>query len=135
MENTGQGSCLCGSVSFEVIGTCQNFFICHCEFCQKDTGTAFAANLFYHGAQIRWLSGQESVKKFSLSHSRHVKSFCTNCGSALPSIENNGELVLIPAGCLDTPIKVDPNAHIFMKSKADWENKLADLKEFESFPN
>jgi hypothetical protein len=41
------GSCLCGAVQYEVIGDPYNILICHCESCQKATGSAFMANSWY----------------------------------------------------------------------------------------
>ena len=46
MTKSIPGSCLCGAVRFEIRGSLERFFLCHCRRCQKDTGTAHAANLF-----------------------------------------------------------------------------------------
>ncbi len=35
---TVSGSCLCGSVRFDVDGDFEWFYLCHCRHCQKDTG-------------------------------------------------------------------------------------------------
>ena len=35
-----RGSCLCGKVTFEIEGNFEQFFLCHCERCRKDTGSA-----------------------------------------------------------------------------------------------
>ena len=129
------GSCLCGKIKFEVEGTFESFFLCHCKYCQKDTGSAHAANLFSSISRLNWLSGLEFVKKFNLPGTRHSKSFCTNCGSAVASNQSEGKLVVVPAGCLDVPIEVKPTAHLFVASKANWENNLSAIQEFEGFPS
>ena len=46
------GSCLCGAVKFEVHGDFDSFYLCHCRYCQKDTGSAHAANLFSQSRQM-----------------------------------------------------------------------------------
>ena len=51
-----KGSCLCGEITFEIIGEFESFFLCHCERCRKDTGSAHAANLFSSSARLIWLS-------------------------------------------------------------------------------
>jgi len=79
-----KGSCLCGEVTFEIEGEFENFFLCHCERCRKDTGSAHAANLFSSTAKLRWLSGEDKAKIFNYRSEGHIKSFCSNCGSALP---------------------------------------------------
>ena len=135
MKNINKGSCLCGKVTFEIVGNFDSFFICHCKHCQKDTGSAFASNLFSTNAKLKWLSGESNVKNFTLSDTRHAKSFCIDCGSALPSIQDEGKLLMAPAGSLDSLVNIKPNSHIFMKSKAQWESELDDLETFNQFPS
>lgn len=134
MSNKSAGSCLCGKVKYEVEGNFESFFLCHCKFCQKDTGSAHAANLFSTNSTLNWLSGNDLVKTFNLPSTRHIKSFCSNCGSATPSIQNEGKLIVVPAGSLDVPVKIKPNAHLFVGSKANWEKGLEDLLAFDGLP-
>lgn len=127
------GSCLCGIVSFEVHGDFESFYLCHCKHCQKDTGSAHAANLFSSSAKLTWLAGSDSVTTFTLPGTRHKKGFCKFCGSALPIIHEVG-LLAIPAGCLDTEVSMSPTAHIFTSSKAVWDKGIGDVPEFERLP-
>lgn len=128
------GSCLCGTAKFEVKGEFESFYLCHCQRCQKDTGSAHAANLFSQSAKLTWLAGSGSVTTFTLPGTRHSKSFCKFCGSAMPSTHNTG-LLVIPAGCLDTEVSMLPTAHIFTSSKAVWDRELGGLPKFEGLPN
>ena len=127
------GSCLCGTVSFAIKGEFERFYLCHCHHCQKDTGSAHAANLFSQSAKLVWLSGSDAVTSFTLPGTRHSKSFCKLCGSALPNTQFAG-LLVVPAGCLDTEISTLPTAHIFSSSKAAWDEKLREVPEFEGLP-
>lgn len=128
-----KGSCLCGDVRFELQGDAWRFFICHCTHCQKDTGSAFAANVFFQHSQLQWLSGEAQVVNFRLPHSRHVKSFCRHCGSALPRALGDGAC-LVPSGCVDDQLRVAPAAHIFTASQACWETQLRDIPAFAGLP-
>ena len=128
------GSCLCSAVEFEISGSFESFFLCHCKHCQKDTGSAHAANLFSSTAKVNWLKGREQVKAHTLSGTRHTKAFCQTCGSALPSVQMEGKLLAVPAGSLDTPIVIKPNAHLFFSSRAGWENGLEQVKRFDQLP-
>ena len=83
------GSCLCGNAKFEVQGKVDGFYLCHCRHCQKDTGSAHAANLFSKSARLKWLSGADSVTTFTLSGTRHKTSFCKFCGSLMPGIHRS----------------------------------------------
>ena len=99
------GSCLCGTVTFEIEGDFENFYLCHCQHCQKDTGSAHAANLFSQSAKLTWLAGEDAVTSYTLPGTRHSKSFCKLCGSALPGTQVQG-LLVVPAGCLDTEVSI-----------------------------
>ena len=108
-----QGSCLSGEVRFEIIGRFEQFFLCHCTRCRKDTGSAHAANLFSSTAKVQWLSGQAKIKTFQLPSTRHRKSFCAECGSAVPNVQMDGALLVVPAGSLDSAIETQPPTPIF----------------------
>lgn len=127
------GSCLCGTVSFEIKGEFDSFYLCHCRHCQKDTGSAHAANLFSNSATLTWRSGADAVTSFTLPATRHNKSFCKRCGSALPSAQIAG-LLVVPAGCLDTDVTRRPTAHIFLSRKAAWEDAPEEVPKFEKLP-
>ncbi|WP_324824690.1 GFA family protein [Sinanaerobacter sp. ZZT-01] len=130
-----KGSCLCGEVTFEIEGEFEHFFLCHCERCRKDTGSAHAANLFSSTAKLRWLSGEEKAKIFNYHSEGHIKSFCSNCGSALPNIQFNGKLLVVPAGCMDSDIHIKPQGHIYCTNRASWDHDLEKVPQFEELPN
>ncbi len=134
MTNQHLGSCLCGKVRFEIAGDFDGFFLCHCRRCRKDTGSAHAANLFSSTAKINWLSGEADVKTYRVPSTRHQKSFCPECGSAVPRLQMNGALLVVPAGCLDSEIEKRPDAHIFVANRASWDRRLEDLPQFAELP-
>jgi hypothetical protein len=130
---TTTGSCLCGAVSFRISGEFESFFLCHCTRCRKDTGSAHAANLFSTTAAIVWLSGEDRIKTYQVPTTRHEKSFCTECGSALPRVQSGG-LLVVPAGSLDSAIDIRPNAHICFESRAQWDMCLGDIPRIDGLP-
>ena len=130
-----QGSCLCNQIAYEIEGDFDCFYLCHCQRCRKDTGSAHGANLFSTSARLNWIRGRDSITTFTLAGTRHQKSFCSTCGSALPSLQNNGALLVVPAGSLDTDINKRPDAHIFVASKACWDQDLASLPEIAQLPS
>lgn len=134
MDNKYFGSCLCGTVSYEVEGDFQSFYLCHCEYCRKDTGSAHAANLFSSVATLRWIYGEDKARRFNLPSTQHEKCFCSICGSALPMLQQNDSLLVVPAGSLDSEISIRPNAHIFVANKASWDEALEKVPMMEGFP-
>jgi hypothetical protein len=135
MSNRYTGSCLCGAVRFEIDGELERFYLCHCQYCRKDTGSAHAANLFSASATLRWISGPGNVTQFNLPSTRHSRSFCATCGSALPIVQMNGKLLVVPAGSLNSDIPVKPDAHIFISSRAAWDDALEKVPTFDGFPS
>ena len=128
------GSCLCGAVTFEISGAFEGFFLCHCSRCRKGTGSAHASNMFSRTASLAWLSGKDKVRLYRVPDTRHQKSFCEQCGSALPRVEPDGVLVA-PAGSLDGDVLVRPNAHIFFASRANWDDRLEDVPKVAALPD
>jgi len=128
------GSCLCGEVRFEIVGEFERFFLCHCGRCRKGTGSAHAANLFSSTATVHWLSGQAKIKTFHVPSTRHQKSFCAECGAAVPDVQMGGTLLVVPAGSLDSAIEAQPDAHIFVASSASWDRRLEDVPRIDELP-
>jgi hypothetical protein len=135
MSSRHAGSCLCGEVRFEIEGEFERFYLCHCEYCRKDTGSAHAANLFSSIAALKWVSGEDKVRQFNLPATRHSKCFCSTCGSALPMMQMNGQLLAVPAGSLNSEVHIRPDAHIFVSSKACWDDALEKVPRVDRFPS
>jgi hypothetical protein len=134
MANKHLGSCLCGGVKYELLGDFQSFFLCHCSRCQKDTGSAHAANLFAKASTLTWLQGESDVQNYQHPNSMHAKSFCQKCGSALPTIAESINSIVVPAGSLDSLISIEPTAQIFVSSCANWSRNLGNVPNYEELP-
>lgn len=134
MANVYKGSCLCGSVKYKITGSFQQFFLCHCTRCQKDTGSVHAANLFAQESTLVWTQGESDVKTYQHPHSLHSKSFCQNCGSALPTVAECIQCIVVPAGSLDSPAPISPTAKIFTGNCASWAKDLSQVPSFEQLP-
>ncbi|MAS04037.1 MAG: aldehyde-activating protein [Ahrensia sp.] len=132
MTQKHSGSCLCGAVTFTIDGEFDRFFLCHCSRCRKFSGTAHASNLFSFKGKVNWLSGKESVKFYDVPQTRFMKAFCAECGSPVP--REREEAVVVPAGCLDTPVEIAPTAHIFFADRANWDEHLEEAERFDHRP-
>jgi hypothetical protein len=128
------GRCLCDTVTFRVIGGFDSFFLCHCTRCRRSSGSAHAANLFAFGAELIWMSGEEHTKLFTLADTQHAKCFCTTCGSALPYHNAKDNMVVVPAGALDTPVTIRPKAHICYAMRANWDDDLTSVRIINGLP-
>ena len=114
------GSCLCGTVTFEIDNEFDHFQLCHCTQCQKTTGSAHASNLFTDPNHITWHTGLESIARFDLEGRRISNAFCSKCGSRVPFLSLSGEILAVPAGSLNGKPAISPKANIFWSERAGW---------------
>lgn len=132
---TLSGSCLCGSVQYEVTGGNAQFYHCHCERCRKASGTGHMSNIIVQAGGVRFLAGESLLKRYDVPEAKRFATvFCSNCGSLLPRVSQEAGLVVIPAGSLDHDPAIRPSAHIFYGSRADWSCEGSDLPCFETYP-
>ena len=127
------GRCLCGTVRYEVDGPFVNASHCHCSMCRKHHGTPFATWAGAPLAGFRYTAGADRIGRHASSPGFH-RSFCTNCGSALPEGIESAGMVVCPAGNIEGDIGVEPAMHMFVGSKAPWHEITDDLPQYEEFP-
>ncbi|MBL3599767.1 MAG: GFA family protein [gamma proteobacterium endosymbiont of Lamellibrachia anaximandri] len=131
--NTYKGGCLCGKIRFEIIGEIGNIVYCHCSQCRKVQGSAFATNGNVDVEAFIFLSGEDELTGYQSSPGQ-TKYFCKHCGS--PIISRNESVpnkVRVRLGTIESDIRERPIAHIFITSKANWEELPDNLPQYESF--
>ena len=120
-----KGSCLCGSVRYEIDGELGEFGYCHCRSCRKASGSAHAANAPVERARFRMLSGGETLREFESSPGK-LRAFCSACGSPIYAyLTATADVLRIRLGSLDTPLDGEPRAHTWVSDKAPWD-RIAD---------
>jgi len=129
------GSCLCGVVQYLVKDGFDAFYLCHCEQCQKVTGSGFAANILTTPDAISWVSGEDWLVNYEHPERAFSKAFCKVCGSGLPHINKSGKNLVIPAGSLDQPLNLSPEANLFVSESPVWLDIGLSAKKFRAFPN
>jgi hypothetical protein len=118
---THAGSCLCGSVRYEVDGDLGDFGYCHCRSCRKASGSAHAANAPVERVRFRLRSGADSLREYESSPGK-LRVFCGGCGSPIYAyLESSRETLRLRLGSLDTQFSKQPRAHTFVSDKAAWE--------------
>ncbi|RYV01679.1 aldehyde-activating protein [Shewanella sp. OPT22] len=131
-----QGSCLCGTVKFEVHSEISDIIHCHCSLCQKSTGSAYATNGFVQTADFKIIQGRSELQHFELRSGRK-RHFCSNCASPIySSNEAEPSRIRIRLGVIDSSISERPISHNFVTSRASWEELDAQLPRYEAYePN
>jgi len=130
------GSCLCGSVHYQISGAVERFYHCHCQRCRKATGSGHASNILVSPeSSISWLKGEKLLGRYKVPEAeRFYNCFCTRCGSPMPRTVPELDAVLIPAGSLNSEPPVHPQARIFWGSRAEWSCSGDDIPVFAEYP-
>jgi hypothetical protein len=115
-----EGGCTCGAVRYRL--TSEPLFIhcCHCLNCQRQTGSAFVINLLIEQDRVQ-VTGEPTpvdVPRDDGSEQRIYR--CPICQVAVFSEYTRPEIWFVRGGTLDAPRAVEPDVHIFTKSKVDW---------------
>jgi hypothetical protein len=127
MSNTAEffaeGGCTCGAIRYRL--TTKPMFVncCHCRWCQRESGSAFALNAMMEADRVQLMQGEpEMVLTPSLSGKGQKITRCPHCRIALWSnYAGAGDAVrFVRVGTLDDPDLLPPDIHIFTESKQPW---------------
>ncbi len=119
------GGCACGGVRYRLNRLPMFVHCCHCRWCQRESGSAFALNAQIERDQVELLAGEpELVPAPSASGLGQKFLRCPRCKVALWSHYAMGRIgdriAFIRAGTLDTPDAAPPDIHIWTMSKQPW---------------
>jgi hypothetical protein len=117
------GGCTCRDVRYRMTATPLFVHCCHCRWCQRETGAAFALNALIEADRVQPLQGEvEVINTPSLSGKGQKISRCPRCRIALWSnYAGAGDAIrFIRVGTLDEPDRFPPDIHIFVASKQPW---------------
>ena len=125
-----EGGCTCRAVRYRM--TSRPLFVncCHCRWCQRETGTAFALNAMIEADRVVVLQGEpELVDTPSNSGKGQKISRCPICRVAVWSnYAGAGSAVrFVRVGTLDEPDRMPPDIHIFTSTKQPWVQLPADI--------
>jgi hypothetical protein len=130
-----EGGCACGAIRYKLTAKPLIVHACHCRDCQRLTGAAFAINLWIERKFVE--ASGAAPKSFKLaggSGKAHEVFFCGKCGTYVWSCYQvaPGEL-FVRAGTLDRPQAVEPDVHIFTRSKLPWLKNSEGTAAFKTF--
>jgi hypothetical protein len=117
------GGCTCRHVRYRLTSKPMFVHCCHCRWCQRETGTAFALNALIEPDRMQLLHGEiEVVDTPSNSGKGQKISRCPKCRIAVWSNYGGaGDLIrFVRVGTLDEPDRHPPDIHIFTQSKQPW---------------
>jgi hypothetical protein len=128
-----EGTCLCGTVRYEVEGPLQMMLHCHCSMCRKHHGAPFATFAAVPFAGFRWKAGEDAITTYQSSE-RGKRYSCKICGSITPMPAEEMGVVILPVGNLQADIDERPEMHMFVESKAPWYEITDNLPQHAEWP-
>ena len=131
-----EGGCGCGALRYRMNSGPLFVHCCHCRWCQRETGTAFALNAMIEADRVALLRGApEIVHTPSNSGKGQQIARCPDCRLALWSNYGGaGDAVrFVRVGTLDDPDLLPPDIHIYTASKQPWVVLPPDLPAVEQY--
>lgn len=118
-----EGGCDCRSVRYRMESAPLFVHCCHCRWCQRESGSAFALNAMIESDRITTLGVEpELVDTPSASGRGQLIARCPTCRIAAWSHYAGAGPVIsfVRVGTLDSPDVLPPDVHIFTSSKQPW---------------
>jgi hypothetical protein len=128
-----RGSCLCQAVRFEVAGPVHDVHHCHCSMCRKSHGAAFSTFARLTASDFRLVAGEAEVRRYR-SSAPIERTFCGTCGARLTvCFDGMPDAVWVSLATFDDDAGVAPGVHMFVGSKASWDEITDALPQFSEY--
>ena len=130
------GRCTCGEVKYRMTSKPLFVHCCHCRWCQRESGGAFAINAMIEADRVALLEGAPEAILVPTPSGGGQKVF--RCPSCRVSLWSNylraGELVrFVRVGTLEEPDRLPPDIHIHTVSKQPWITLPDDMLVMENY--
>ncbi|OWU84237.1 aldehyde-activating protein [Oceanicola sp. 22II-s10i] len=115
------GRCTCGAVRYRMADRPLHVHCCHCTWCQRESGSAFAVNALIEMSCLEVEGRTEAVVTPTSSRRGQIVHRCPTCQVALWSHYGMGPAIaFVRVGTLETPAACPPDVHIYTESKLPW---------------
>ena len=129
-----EGACACGDVRYRLGRPSLFVHCCHCLNCQRQTGAAFAINVLIERDYLELLTGEPHRVPVLRSGAKRQQIYrCPVCETAVWSTYTRASVLFVRAGTLDDPSAVEPDVHIFTRSKLPWLSLPESAPAFETY--
>jgi hypothetical protein len=133
MSTPYTGGCRCGNIRYSCDGKSSFVYYCHCNECQKTTGTAFHTGISVPLDSVTMLQNEPTKhNRTADSGNTLTEAFCNICGCPI-YVQTSGrsDFVSLKAGSLDDSSWVNPDIQIWTKSRVSWCDPSSAKTEFE----
>jgi hypothetical protein len=117
------GACACKAVRYDVLTAPLIVHCCHCTYCQRETGSAFAVNAVIEADRVTF-HGVPPERVITASHSGKGQTIlrCPTCHVAVSShyAVSGPAFHFLRVGTLEHPERCPPDIHIYTSTKQPW---------------
>ena len=128
------GGCACGGIRYRLTASPLIVHACHCRDCQRGTGGAFVINVLIESEHVpaSGAAPRTAVLPTPTGKGQEV-AFCERCGTTVWSryLMAPADILFVRAGTLDEPERIEPDVHIYTRSKVPWLQLPAGARTFE----
>ena len=117
MNQSIEGSCLCGEIRYRASGDLRPICACHCTQCRKTSGHHVAATrapldgfTLESDDTLHWYDSSADARR----------GFCRRCGGNLFWQHHERDTISVMAGTLDTPTGLSTIENIFVEDMSDY---------------
>lgn len=123
-----KASCQCGQLSVTTTGEPEAVAICHCEECQRRTGSAFNLGAAFDESNVE-IEGQYSTYTRTGDLGMEIEfHFCPTCGSNVHWLY--GGVHVVAVGCYADPDFPRPTVSLYGKRRHHWMPFLEGIPAF-----
>jgi hypothetical protein len=134
MTVTRKGSCLCGSVRFELSAEPLFQGFCQCLDCRK-VGAGHYAAIGMVSAAVKVSGECRRYGKPGDSGKMIYRNFCATCGSMVFDVgDGMPGVTIVNAALLDDPETFKPQSVVYARSALPWDHIDPRLPRFEALP-
>ena len=104
------GSCFCGAVTLEVIGSPEAMGYCHCRSCRSWSGGPVNAFSLWKPEAVKITKGEDSIGVYHKTE-RSYRKFCKACGGHLLTDHPQWGLIDVYAATIPS-YRHEPKVHV-----------------------
>ena len=130
-----KGSCLCGSVKFEISTEPKFIGNCYCVDCRKSSGTGHCTNIIVEADGVSLTGDLKFFDQPADSGNVISRGFCPDCGSAIMTRNSvRPHMVGMRASSLDDPDQITPGVNVYTCRAPSWDQPDERIASFEKMP-
>ena len=129
------GHCLCGRVRYAVEGDPVIVAHCHCDDCQRLTGSGHSTGAMFPVDSLRLEGDIAEYELTSENGNRVTRVFCPNCGS--PILGKNSAMqgfATLNLGTMDDSSDLMPGVTVFARNRKPWDVLDESIQTYDAQP-